>query len=58
MTVLNHTHIPLTDGIEEEVDKPGEGVLVHGVNVGEVRDGEEEDRAVSSHGTIASTRLL
>ena len=43
MTVFIHTHIPLADGVEEEVDKPGEGVLVHGVNVGEVCDGEEED---------------
>ena len=34
--------VPLIDGVEEEVDEPGEGVLVHGVNVGQVCDGEEE----------------
>ena len=58
MTCIRHTHIPLTDGVEEEVDEPGEGVLVHGVDVGEVSDGEEENGAVGSHRTIASTRLL
>lgn len=31
------------NGHDEEVDEPGERVLVHGVDVGQVSDGEEED---------------
>ena len=53
-----HLRVPFLDGDVEEVDKPGERVLVHGVNVGQVRDGEEEDRAVGSHWLIPCTRLL
>jgi len=33
---------PVVDGDEVEVDEPGQGVLVHGVNVGEVCRAEEE----------------
>mmetsp|Transcript_31441 Transcript_31441/g.79873 ORF Transcript_31441/g.79873 Transcript_31441/m.79873 type:complete len:501 (-) Transcript_31441:6606-8108(-) len=32
------------DGLDEETDEPGEGVLVHGLDGGEARDGKEEDR--------------
>ena len=53
-----HLRVPFLDGDVEEVDEPGERVLVHGVNVGQVRDGEEEDRAVGSHWLIPCTRLL
>ena len=49
---------PVVDGDEVEVDEPGQGVLVHGVNVGEVCDGEEQYRAVGSHGTVPCTGLL
>lgn len=38
-----------------EVDKPGQRVLVHGVNVGEVSDGEEENGGVFGDGTVAHT---
>ena len=31
------------DGIDEEVDEPGERVLVHGLDVGQVCDGKEQD---------------
>ena len=51
-------HSPLVDGDEEEVNEPGQGVLVHGVDVGEVRDGEEQDGAVGGHGAIPRPRLL
>jgi hypothetical protein len=30
------------NGGEVEIDEPGEGVLVHGVNVRKLRDAEEE----------------
>ena len=50
--------VPFLDGDVEEVHEPGERVLVHGVDVGQVRDGEEEDRAVGSHGLVPGTRLL
>ena len=49
---------PVVDGDEVEVDEPGQGVLVHGVNVGEVCDGEEQHRTMGSHGTIPCTGLL
>ena len=34
--------VPVRYRVEEEVDKPGQGVLVHGVNVGQVSSGEEQ----------------
>ena len=52
------SHTPLVDGDEEEVDEPGQRVLVHGVDVGEVRDGEEQHRAVGGHGTVPGPGLL
>ena len=51
-------HPPLTDGDKEEVDEPGEGVLVHWVDVGQVSDGEEENRAMGRHWSVASSRLF
>ena len=41
------------DGLEVEVDEPGEGVLVHGLNVSQVRDTEEQDGGVSGHRLVA-----
>jgi len=32
------------NAVYEEVDKPGERVLVHGVNPSQIRQAEEEDR--------------
>ena len=32
----SHLPLPLTDGVDEEVDKPSERVLVHWVDVGHV----------------------
>lgn len=43
---------PVIDGDDVEVDKPRQGVLVHGVNVGELCDGEEQHRAVGGDGTV------
>ena len=46
------------DGIDVEVDKPGERVLVHGINVGQVSDGEEENAGVLGDGTVARPRFV
>ena len=48
-------HKPVIDGDDVEVDKPRQRVLVHGVNVGELCDGEEQHRAMGGDRTIAST---
>ena len=38
-----------TTYLEVEVDEPGEGVLVHGVDVGQVGYCEEQDAAMLGH---------
>ena len=50
--------VPVLNWHDVEVDKPGEGVLVHGVNVGEVSDREEEDWGVFGDGTVAHTTCV
>ena len=49
---------PLGDRVQEKVDEPGQRVLVHGIDVGQVRDGEEEDAGVNSYGSVAQPRLF
>ena len=44
--------------LQVQVDEPGEGVLVHGLNVGQVRDAEEEDGGVDSHRLVAVSCLV
>lgn len=39
-------------GQYEEVNEPGEGVLIHGLDVREVGDGEEENGAVDGDGRV------
>ena len=48
----------VVNGHDEEVDEPGEGVLVHGVNVGQVGDGEEQDGGVDCDGRVARSRRV
>lgn len=48
-------NLPVMNRHDVEVDKPGQWVLVHGVNVGEVSDGEEENGGVFGDGTVAHT---
>lgn len=48
-------NLPVVNRHDVEVDKPGQWVLVHGVNVGEVSDGEEENGGVFGDGTVAHT---
>lgn len=45
------------DGADVEADKPAEGVLVHGVDVGQVGDAEEEHGRVLRHGPVRLPRL-
>lgn len=45
------------NGADEEADKPAEGVLVHGINVGQVCDAEEEHGRMPCHGPIGLPRL-
>ena len=49
---------PVVDGVDVEVDKPHQRVLVHGVDVGQVGDAEEEHAGVLGDGTVARTRLI
>ena len=46
------------NGLQVEVDEPGEGVLVHGLNVGQVRDAEEQDGGVGGHGLVAVASVV
>lgn len=48
-------NLPVVNRHDVEVDKPGQWVLVHGVNVGEVSDGEEENGGVFGDGTVSHT---
>ena len=40
------------DAVDVEVHEPGQAVLVHGVDVGQVGDGEEEDGRVAGHWAV------
>ena len=57
-TSVCHLNVPVLDGHDEEVDKPGEGVLVHGVDVGQVCQGEEEDGGVACNGAVTHAGRL
>ena len=46
------------NGHDVEVDEPGERVLVHGVDVGQVGDAEEEDGRVLGDGAVALACLV
>ena len=47
-----HLNVPVLDGHDEEIDEPGEGVLVHGVDVGKFSQAEKEHRRVTGDGAI------
>lgn len=51
-------NLPVVNRHDVEVDEPGQGVLVHGVNVGEVSNGEEQNGGVLGDGTVAHTTLF
>ena len=49
----------LVDGVAEEVDVPGQRVLVHRVDVGQVGDAEEQDdAAVDRYGRVGHTGVV
>ena len=43
----------MVEGVEVELEEPAQGVLVHGVDLGDAHRGEEEDRAVDGDRTVA-----
>lgn len=49
--------LPVMNGADIEVDEPAEGVLVHGVDVGQVCDAEEQHGRVLCHGPVRLPRL-
>jgi len=49
------TNIPVLDGVDEEVDKPCEGVLVHGINVRQISYTEEQVSRVLGYRPITHT---
>lgn len=50
-------YLPLLNGGDEEVDKPAEGVLVHGIDVGQVGDTEEQHGGMLCDGAITFARF-
>lgn len=50
-------HSPVLYGVDVEIDEPVEGVLVHGVNVGQIRNAEEEDGRVLGDRPVALSRF-
>lgn len=53
-----YTYIPVLDAHDEEVNKPGQRVLIHGINVGQVSDGEEQNGWMPCNWSISNTRRL
>ena len=49
---------PVMNGVEKQVDKPGERVLVHWINIWQISYGEEQHRGMRSYWIITSTRLI
>ena len=45
-TKLRVNHPPVFDGLAVEVDEPVQGVLVHGVDVGQIGHAEEQHRGM------------
>ena len=46
------------DGVLKEVDKPGEGILIHGLHIGQSTDGKKEHRDMACHFLVAQTGLV
>lgn len=49
--------LPVMNGADVEVDKPDEGVLVHGVDVGQICNAEEQHGRVLCHRPVRLPRL-
>ena len=50
--------LPLLNGQNVEIDKPGQRVLVHGVDVRQIGDWEEQDGGMLSDGTVTHTGCI
>ena len=48
----------IVDGVNKEIHEPGERVLVHGLNVGQVSDGEEQNGGVDCDRFVTKTCLV
>ena len=48
----------LFDGVFEEVNKPGKGVLIHGLHIGQSADGKKEHRDMARHILVAQAGLI
>ena len=48
----------IVNGVDKQVDEPGEGVLVHGFDVGKISDGEEQNGRVDGDGLVAQSSLV
>ena len=48
----------LLDGVLKQVDKPDKRVLVHRLDVGQLRNVEEEHRHMPCHWLVAQTRFI
>lgn len=51
------TRSPVVNRVDVKVHKPDERVLVHGVDVGQVCDAEEQHRRMLGDGPVAFSRL-
>lgn len=51
-TEVNH-HSPVLDRANVQVNKPAEGVLVHGIYVSQIGDGEEQRSRVIGNRSVA-----
>lgn len=56
--VKENFHAPLLNGFEEQVDEPVERVLVHGVDIGQVCDGEEQHGGPLGHAFVRLAGLV
>ena len=50
--------VAVLDGGNEEVDEPGEGVLVHWLDIGQLRETKEEDGGVLRYGFVPASRRV
>lgn len=48
----------VVNGQNKEVDEPGQGVLVHGLNVRQVCDGEEQNGGVDSNWSVTHSSCV
>ena len=46
------------DGLDVEIDEPDQRVLVHGLDVGQVTDAEEQDGGMGGHRPVAIASLV